>query len=111
MFNPKTHIVGLIVLVALALPVYAAASDQVPFKASEAGTFQMLGPCGNGGIVIDVTGAGHASELGNYTAHYQECLLPATGTVTAGSFTLTAANGDTIFGTYGGQASPRTIPT
>jgi hypothetical protein len=100
----------MLILVALAVPMYAAAGDQVPFKASEAGTFQVLGPCGTGGIVIDVTGTGHATELGNYTAHYRECLLPATGTVTAGSFTLTAANGDMVFGTYGGQAAPTGNP-
>jgi hypothetical protein len=112
MFTPKTRtLVGLLVLVALALPIYAAAAGQSPFKASEAGTFQVLGPCGAGGIVIDVTGSGNATELGKYTAHYRECLLPATGTVTAGSFTLTAANGDMVYGTYGGQAAPTGDPT
>ena len=111
MFKPKTQaLVGLLVPVALALPIYAAAAGQSPFKASEAGTFQVLGPCGAGGIVIDVTGSGQATELGKYTAHYRECLLPATGTVTAGSFTLTAANGDMVFGTYGGQAAPTGDP-
>jgi hypothetical protein len=112
MYKPKTRtLVGLLVLVALALPIYAAAADQVPFKASETGTFRILGPCGVGGIVIDVTGSGQATDLGKYTAHYRECLLPATGTITAGSFTLTAANGDTIFGTYSGQAGPTGDPS
>ncbi len=106
----RQTLMGLLVLVALALPMHAAAADQVPFKASETGTFQLLGPCETGGIVIDVTGTGHATELGNYSAHYRECLLPATGTVTAGSFTLTAANGDMVFGTYSGQASPPDDP-
>ena len=129
MFKPKTYtmfgtkgrrllkaglgrrtLVGLLVLVALALPMYATAADQVPFKASEAGPFQILGSCGTGGIIVDVTGTGHATELGTYSAHYRECLLPATGTVTAGSFTLTAANGDMVFGTYGGQAFPTDDP-
>jgi hypothetical protein len=103
-------LMGLLVLVALALPMHAAASDQVPFKASESGTFQLLSLCGTGGIVVDVTGGGHASQLGNYSAHYRECLLPATGTVTGGSFTLTAANGDMVFGTYSGQAFPTDDP-
>jgi hypothetical protein len=129
MFNPKAHTIlgakggrmmkiglrgqtpmGLLVLVALALPMHAAAADQVPFKASETGTFQLLGPCGTGGIVVDVTGTGHPTQLGNYGAHYSECLLPATGTVRDGSFTLTAANGDMVFGTYGGQAFPTDDP-
>jgi ABC-type cobalt transport system substrate-binding protein len=109
MFMRKTHIVGLLVVVALALPIYAAAADQ-SLKASETGTFQVIGPCDSGGIVIEVTGTGHATVLGSYTAQYQECFQPATGTVTSGSFTLTAANGDKIFGTYAGQASPADDP-
>lgn len=43
--------------------------------------------------------------------HYRECLLPATGAVTGGTFTLTAANGDALFGTYAGQAAPTGDPT
>jgi hypothetical protein len=129
MFRPKAHtilgtkggrlmkiglrrqtLIGLLVLVALALPMQAAAANQVPFKAAEAGTFQLLGPCETSGIVVDVTGTGHATQLGNYSAHYRECLVPATGVVTGGTFTLTAANGDMLFGTYSGQAFPTEDP-
>jgi hypothetical protein len=107
--GPQT-LLGLLVLVALALPMHAAAGDQVPFKASETGTFQLLGPCETSGIVLDVTGTGHATHLGTYSAHYRECFDPATGAVTGGSFTLTAANGDTVFGTYSGQVFPTGDP-
>jgi hypothetical protein len=125
MFKPKAHtllgtkrgrpidialrsqtLTGLLVLVALALPMHAAAADRVPLKAAETGTFQLLGPCETSGIVVDVTGSGHATQLGDFTTHYRECFFPATGAVTDGSFRLTAANGDTIVGTYGGQVSP-----
>jgi hypothetical protein len=125
MFKPKAHtllgtkggrlieiglrsqtLIGLLVLVALALPMHAAAADRVPLKAAETGTFQLLGPCETSGIVVDVTGSGHATHLGDFTTHYRECFVAATGAVTDGSFTLTAANGDMIFGTYGGQVSP-----
>jgi hypothetical protein len=99
-------LMGLLLLVALALPMHAAAADRVPLKAAETGTFQLLGPCETSGVVVDVTGSGHATQLGNFTTHYRECFVPATGAVTDGSFTLTAANGDTIFGTYRGQVSP-----
>ena len=57
-------LMGLLVLVALALPMQAAAGDQVPFKGSETGTFQLLGPCETGGLVVDVTGTGYATQLG-----------------------------------------------
>jgi hypothetical protein len=125
MFKPKTHILlgtnpgrlieialrsptlmGVVVLVALALPTHAAAADRVPLKAAETGTFQLRGPCETGGVVVDVAGSGHATHLGDFTTHYRECFVPATGAVTDGSYTLTAANGDMIFGTYGGQVSP-----
>src|SRR5919198_1047230 len=100
-------LMGLLVLVALALPMHAAAAaDRVPLKAAETGTFQLLGPCETSGLVVDVTGSGHATHLGDFTTHYRECFVPATGAVTDGSFTLTASNGDTIFGTYGGQVLP-----
>lgn len=100
----------LFALVALALPIYAAAAAQLPFKGSEDGTFQFADPCETNGVIVDVTGSGHATDVGKYTVHYRECLLPATGVVEDGSFTLTAANGDTLFGTYGGQASPTSDP-
>ena len=125
MFKPKAHtlqatkpgrlieiglrsqmLMALLALVALAVPMRAAAADRVPLKATETGTFQLLGPCQTSGIIVDVTGSGHATHLGNFTTHYHECFDPATGAVTDGSFTLTAANGDTILGTYGGQVSP-----
>jgi hypothetical protein len=106
----RQTLMGLLVLVALALPMQAAAGDQVPFKGSETGTFQLLGPCETSGIVVDVTGTGYATQLGNYSAHYRKCLLPATGAVTGGTFTLTAANGDMLFGTYSGQAFPTGNP-
>jgi hypothetical protein len=125
MFKPKAHahlgtkpgrlieialrsqtLTALLVLGALAVPMHAAAANRVPLKATETGTFQLLGPCHTSGVVVDVTGTGHATHLGNFTTHYRECFVPATGAVTDGSFTLTAANGDTIFGAYGGQVSP-----
>jgi hypothetical protein len=99
----------LLLLPALALPAQATAADR-PLKGSEAGTFQMLGPCEAGGVIIDVTGSGNAAQLGDYRSHYHECLDPATGAVTGGTFTLTAANGDTIFGTFSGQTVPTDSP-
>ena len=108
MFKAKAHtILGtFLVLVALALPMQAAAGDQVPLNGSETGTFRILGPCEASGIIVDVTGTGHSTQVGKYSVHYRECFVPATGAVTGGSFTLTAANGDMLFGTYGGQAVP-----
>ena len=102
----RQTLIGLLVLVALALPMYAAAGDQVPLNGSETGTFELLGPCETGGIALHVTGTGRATFLGSYTGDYRECFDPATGAVTGGSFTLTAANGDKLYGTFAGQAVP-----
>ena len=99
-------LIGLLVLVALALPMYATAGDQLPLNGSEAGTFQLLGPCETGGLALEVTGTGRATFIGRYTGRYRECFDPATGAVTNGSFTLTAENGDTLYGTFAGQAVP-----
>ena len=97
---------GLLMLLALALPMYATAGDQTPLKGSETGTFELLGPCATGGLALEVTGTGQATFIGRYTGRYRECFDPATGAVTGGSFTLTTENGDTLFGTYAGQAVP-----
>ena len=106
----RRALIGLLVVPALALPMQAAADVRLPLDGSESGTFQMLGPCETSGIIVDVTGAGHSTQLGNYSGHYRECLIPATGAVTGGTFTLTAANGDRVFGTYSGQAIPTDDP-
>ncbi len=112
MFKSKAcTIVGLLLVPALALPMQAAAKDRLPVKGSEAGTFQLLGPCETSGVILEVTGTGHSTQLGNYSGRYRECLDPATGAVTGGTFTLTAANGDKVFGTYSGQAVPTDDPT
>ena len=101
----------LLVFVAVAVPMQAAAGSDVRLKGSESGTFQLLGPCDTGGIGLEVTGTGHSTLLGDYSARYRECFDPATGAVTGGSFTLTTANGDTLYGTYGGQAIPGGDPS
>ena len=103
-------LIGLLVLPALGLPMQAAAEDRLPLKGSESGTFRLLGPCEAGGMALEVTGTGHTAVLGNYRASYRECFDPATGAVTEGTFTLTAATGDKVFGTFTGQASPTDDP-
>ena len=108
MFKSKT-LIGLLVLPALALPMQATAKDRLHLKGSETGTFRLLGPC-EGGMTLEVTGTGHSTKLGRYSGRYRECFDPATGAVTDGTFTLTAANGDKVVGTFSGQARPTDDP-
>jgi hypothetical protein len=63
----RRALIGLLVVPALALPMQAAADDQLPLKGAETGTFQLLGPCDTSGIIIDVTGTGHSTLLGDYS--------------------------------------------
>jgi hypothetical protein len=107
---PRQALIALLVLPALALPMQAAAKDRQPFKGLESGTFRLLGPCETSGMILEVSGTGHATQLGNYSGRYRECFDPATGAVTGGTFTLTAANGDKVFGTFSGQGLPTDDP-
>jgi hypothetical protein len=76
-----------------------AGATTVPYKGSDVGTWANgTEPC-PGSFIITTSGV--ATYLGSYTYSSHEC---ATGDTTyAGVFTLTAANGDTITGTYSGD--------
>jgi hypothetical protein len=90
-----------VILTALAVP-QAFAGAQVPLKGSDRGTFTLTADgCGAGVFAVAVTDAGRATHLGRYAYHSNECFNAATG-LFSGTFTMTAANGDTISGTYAG---------
>lgn len=93
----------LIVLAALTLPLQALAGEQVPLKGWDSGSFTLEadadGCAGLFGVVID--DVGKATHVGAYAYHANECFNLTTGAF-AGTFTMTAANGDTISGTYEG---------
>jgi hypothetical protein len=82
----------------------ALADAQVPYKGSDSGHWTLEGTCAPGIVPVDINGTGTATLVGRYAYHADECFDPATGTVT-GAFTVTAANGDIIFGTYSGTCS------
>ena len=58
---------------------------------------------------VEIGGSGHASLVGRYAYAATECFNPVSGAY-AGSFTITAANGDRIAGTYAGQVSGTSDP-
>jgi hypothetical protein len=91
-----------IALAALVLPVQAAAGEQVPLKGGDSGSFTLTpDACGTGVFAVVIDDAGEATHVGAYAYHANECFNAATGAF-SGTFTITAANGDTIFGTYAG---------
>jgi len=87
---------------AVAVPAQAWGGEQVPFKGADAGTFAFGSLCGPTSITVDIRGSGTAAHLGRYTYEAHECF----DTVELdydGVFMLTAADGDTIVGTYSGD--------
>jgi len=96
--------------VVLALPLGALAGSQVPLKGGDVGGF---GPgdhaCSPGYDALDIDGVGHATQVGRYTYHADECFNGATLLFT-GSFSITAANGDRITGTYSGEVPVIAFP-
>jgi hypothetical protein len=90
---------------ALVLATAALASGTVPYKGIDVGNWAIgTEPC-DGSFVINTSGVaiiktGVAPDVFRYTYSSHEC---ATGAVTyAGVFTITAANGGTIVGSYAG---------
>jgi|GEM_PF-503198 len=85
----------------LASPV--AAGEQVPFKGSLEGV-DIATAVTPPFVSTQVTATGNASHLGNFT--FTELVTVDTRTrIGTGTFLLTAANGDTVFGTSSGQAT------
>lgn len=86
----------------------SASDKQVPFKAVFTFATSVPGdpsPCAQ--LRINVTGGGTATHLGRFTTVQYQCTTFADPlSFTGGQYTFTAANGDTIFGTYTGRFVP-----
>ena len=78
------------------------AANQVPFKARLSGTsvFTFVSPTE---VLENFAGDGQATHLGRFTAQQQHTINLVTTEVLEGVFTFTAANGDTVSGSYSGQ--------
>lgn len=61
-------------------------------------------------LTIQITGSGTSTHLGKFTTVQSHCAAPPSLAFTDGEFTLTAANGDQVFGTYEGQFLPLEPP-
>ena len=92
-------------VIALAIAAPTSAGSLIPMKAKDTGSATIVGATGPILHTAD-TGSGEAAHLGRYTLAASEDINALTGAVTNGSFTMTAANGDTVSGTYSGQALP-----
>src|SRR5947208_14249373 len=78
----------LVAITALALPVQALASAQVPLTGRDSGSFTLTpNGCGSGVFAVVVDDAGQATHLGAYAYHSNECFNGATGAY-SGPFTM-----------------------
>ena len=89
----------------LTTAVFALAADQVPFVATFTSSVPggSLPTCDSGLVPLASVGTGQATHLGRFAATQSQCLNPGAFAFSSGHFTLTGANGDTIFGTHYGQ--------
>lgn len=89
-----------------------AAVKQVPFKGSFIST-STLAPGRCPVLTNVISGTGQLTHLGHFMTAQSHC-VDLTGpdplAFTNGIFTFTAANGDTIFGTYSGRLVPTATP-
>ncbi len=97
----RSAIVLLLILTSLAV-----AADQIPFVA----TFTSSAPSGTPPtcpagypMAVSLAGTGHATHMGLFTNTQSHCVNPATMDFVQGTTIMTAANGDTIVGTYSGH--------
>jgi hypothetical protein len=81
-------------------PVLAAT---VPFHGMDRGEFMIPGDCA-GGVQVVIEGVGTATQLGRHGFTSVECFNPGTGSF-AGAPRFTAANGDTLTGSYAGTVA------
>lgn len=92
----------------LVLAAPAVAGGGQPLRGSDVGSFT-LGECAPGVFQVTIGGTGHASLVGRYAYSSLECFDPTAGTYT-GHFTIEAANGDRLWGSYSGSVSATPDP-
>jgi hypothetical protein len=85
----------------------APAGQQVPFNGSFTAneTYDVQFPV----LFVDGTATGNATQLGRYSATYEEQVDLLTGS-SVGAITVVAAKGDVIFATQTGQGVPTPDP-
>jgi hypothetical protein len=80
-----------------------AVLENAPFTGKDSGTFEFTqDSCAAGLVPLRTHTTGTATLIGAYSFETQECFNNARLTF-SGSFTITAANGDTLSGAYAGN--------
>jgi hypothetical protein len=84
---------------------FTLAGEQATLQGIESGHFITNAGAQPSTVVTNDFAEGIGPRLGKYTLIAREEINLQTGVVSNGAFVITAANGDTIRGTYSGQAS------
>src|SRR5262249_18388695 len=98
---------ALAVVAVLGLVGPAAAGEQVPFHGELAGDVTRTPDPPF--ILVDIEATGTATQLGHFALDVPHLVDPATR-MAVGSYQFTAANGDTLYAEFTGQATPTEIP-
>ena len=81
-------------------PRHAALLENAPFKGRDSGRFEFTqDSCAAGLAPLRTHTTGTGTLIGAYSFETQEC-FDTTALTFSGSFTITAANGDTLGGAY-----------
>lgn len=96
--------IGVAVMMALGA-MFALAGEQATLQGIESGHFITNAGAQPSTVITNDFAEGIAPRLGKYTLIAREEINLQTGVVSNGAFVITAASGDTIRGTYSGQAS------
>src|SRR5262245_8970782 len=98
-------VLALVAILGLTGP--AAAGEQVPLRGKLKGnvTRTPAPPF----VLVDIEATGTTTQLGHFTLDVPHLVDPATRTA-VGSYQFTAANGDTLYAEFTGQATPTAIP-
>ena len=99
---------ALAVVAVLGLAGPAAAGDQVPFHGKLEGDVSRA-PAPPPFVLVDIDGSGTATLLGRFTVDVPH-LVDTTTRTAVGSYQFTAANGDTVYAEFTGQAHATDVP-
>jgi len=87
----------------------ATAGEMVPFKGTVSGNIISTTPLDECHLIIDVVNGGNATQLGRFSGTAQ-FILNVCDFSYIGTYEFTAANGDSISGSFIGQLTPTGTP-
>jgi len=102
---------ALAVVAVLGLAGLTVAGEQVPFKGVVEGSYVRTGSFPF--FHVELSGMGQATQLGEFALdmpHDLNLLAPPPLPTAIGDFQFTAANGDTVYGTFTGRGGPSDLP-